>query len=292
VVTSFEDSVDDVAHALERHFVVDLAHSADKRRYTDHRHFGYRSLHYVCSAPASSSLPSAFRFEVQLRTVLQHAWAEVEHDLGYKASAAVPDVIRRRFSRVASLLELADQEFSSIRSDLARYQAEVHAEVSRADRAIELDVVSLPALLQAPALQALDTAVAARVQRPVGTAVFFPEYLVRLLRHAGLATADDVARAVTQHHDGAVAIVEPYLRFAAEAWQLDLGDDVRRGYGLFFVAHAALLDGTDLHLNRVARLARVYADLDRLDDARAHRFASDLAQALWPVLEPVSEPQG
>lgn len=43
---------------------------------------------------------TARRLEHELATHLQHAWAQVEHDLGYKAGAAVPDAIRRRFSRV------------------------------------------------------------------------------------------------------------------------------------------------------------------------------------------------
>ena len=53
--------------------------------------------------------------------MLHHAWAEVEHDLGYQAQESVPEDVRRRFSRVAGLLEIADQEFVSIRRDLERY---------------------------------------------------------------------------------------------------------------------------------------------------------------------------
>ena len=58
--------------------------------------------------------------QVQIRTVLQHAWAEFEHDIRYKGS--IPDEHRadfdRRFTLAAGLLELADQEFSTIRQRL------------------------------------------------------------------------------------------------------------------------------------------------------------------------------
>lgn len=83
-----------------------------------------------------------FRLEIQIRTALQHAWAEVEHDLGYKAQDAVPELIRRRFNRIASLLEIADQEFVSIRRELLHYQAAVRAELVQG-QSLPLDAVSL-----------------------------------------------------------------------------------------------------------------------------------------------------
>lgn len=58
--------------------------------------------------------------QVQIRTVLQHAWAEFEHDIRYKGQ--VPDEhapdFDRRFTLAAGLLELADREFSTIRDRL------------------------------------------------------------------------------------------------------------------------------------------------------------------------------
>ena len=57
---------------------------------------------------------------IQVRTVLQHAWAEFEHDIRYKGTIPdehVPD-FDRRFTLAAGLLELADREFSTIRDRL------------------------------------------------------------------------------------------------------------------------------------------------------------------------------
>jgi hypothetical protein len=57
---------------------------------------------------------------VQIRTILQHAWAEFEHDVRYKGTIPeehVPD-LDRRFTLAAGLLELADREFSAIRDRL------------------------------------------------------------------------------------------------------------------------------------------------------------------------------
>ena len=70
------------------------------------------------------------RAQVQVRTVLQHAWAEFEHDIRYKGTIPdehVPD-LDRRFTLAAGLLELADREFSTIRDRLAGRRAASAAE--------------------------------------------------------------------------------------------------------------------------------------------------------------------
>ncbi|WP_019285363.1 MULTISPECIES: GTP pyrophosphokinase [Arsenicicoccus] len=86
--------------------------------------FGYSSRHLLVQldpARESAGGPMAGRkASVQVRTVLQHAWAEFEHDIRYKGSVPEehgPD-LDRRFTLAAGLLELADQEFSTIRERL------------------------------------------------------------------------------------------------------------------------------------------------------------------------------
>ncbi|MBX3216014.1 MAG: hypothetical protein KF850_28500 [Labilithrix sp.] len=93
--------------------------------------FGYRSVHYVCEiGPTRVALPEfavyqGVLFEVQVRTILQHAWAEIEHDRSYKADQ-LPDALRRRLALVAGLLESADRELDSIARD-----ADAHIEAVR-----------------------------------------------------------------------------------------------------------------------------------------------------------------
>jgi ppGpp synthetase/RelA/SpoT-type nucleotidyltranferase len=90
--------------------------------------FGYHSIHYLVKLGGNRQhLPEYERFsgliaEIQVRTVLQHAWAEIEHDIQYKAPTALPLEIRRRFMTLAGLLEMADREFESIQEDGKRLQ--------------------------------------------------------------------------------------------------------------------------------------------------------------------------
>jgi hypothetical protein len=63
--------------------------------------------------------------EIQIRSILQHAWAEIEHDLGYKSKYSIPFNLRRRFSRLSGLLELADEEFNNLRAELRKYKEKI-----------------------------------------------------------------------------------------------------------------------------------------------------------------------
>jgi ppGpp synthetase/RelA/SpoT-type nucleotidyltranferase len=84
--------------------------------------FGYASRHILLTAaPDETELRDAtlgMPASVQVRTVLQHAWAEFEHDIRYKGTVPAehaPD-LDRRFTLAAGLLELADREFADIRA--------------------------------------------------------------------------------------------------------------------------------------------------------------------------------
>ncbi|GAA2120529.1 DUF429 domain-containing protein [Nocardioides bigeumensis] len=88
--------------------------------------FGYASRHLLIALDPEQAADPAYAglrdrvASVQVRTVLQHAWAEFEHDIRYKGS--IPDEhardLDRRFTLAAGLLELADQEFTTIRERL------------------------------------------------------------------------------------------------------------------------------------------------------------------------------
>ena len=114
IITYLRDDVTAVAELL-----------ADELRLLDDRdmgqetasegRWGYASRHLLVAVDGENQPAS-----IQVRTVLQHAWAEFEHDIRYKGS--IPDEfapdLDRRFTLAAGLLELADREFSGIRDRL------------------------------------------------------------------------------------------------------------------------------------------------------------------------------
>ena len=283
VITYFEDSVDRVGQLVEARLPVVFEHSVDKRTRRDHGAFGYRSLHYVCRLGDDAGGVSPLACcEVQVRTVLEHAWAEIEHDLGYKAHDALPSAGQRRLSRLAGLLELADQEFVAIRRELESYATSLPQRIEAAAEAVPLDRLSFDVLLDCAEVRELDLAIAQALERPLGDEAFFPDYLLKMLASSGVSTVADARRGIENHADAIVSMVKPYFAFAWRTWSLSPGqmDQIFRGYSLFFLAHAEVLRRPSLGIDKVERLANLYRQLDYPDDERAaQRVASQLVDA-------------
>jgi len=154
IITYFEDDVDKVAKILGAEFNVDIENSIDKRALLDPDRFGYLSLHHVVSLlPKRCQLTEYKRFpalkaEIQTRSILQHAWAEIEHDLGYKTKKGIPRDIRRSFSRLAGMLEIADKEFLQIRDDLIKYEETVPNEIEKNPEWVFIDKLSLISFIE------------------------------------------------------------------------------------------------------------------------------------------------
>jgi ppGpp synthetase/RelA/SpoT-type nucleotidyltranferase len=96
--------------------------------------FGYASRHLLVRVrdDHDDETLAGLRASVQVRTVLQHAWAEFEHDIRYKGNVpeeAAAD-LDRRFTLAAGLIELADREFATIRE---RIQAAAPGSPSEAE---------------------------------------------------------------------------------------------------------------------------------------------------------------
>ena len=149
ITTYFADDVDVVAALLDRNFEVDAGNSVDKRLIHDPDRFGYLSIHYVvslderrCELPEYSQFKN-MKLEIQIRSILQHAWAEMEHDMGYKSVLAVPRDLRRQFARLAGILELADEQFAKIRDDLDAYRVDVESKIVDNPQTVSLNRDSL-----------------------------------------------------------------------------------------------------------------------------------------------------
>lgn len=80
---------------------------------------------------------------IQIRSILQHAWAEIEHDLGYKGKYAIPDQYKRNFNRLAALLETADLEFDRLKRELSEYEVEVGELIKHTPQDVKIDQASL-----------------------------------------------------------------------------------------------------------------------------------------------------
>lgn len=120
VVCLYEDDIEKVRKCFEEHFeVVDITDKISQIENTEGS-FGYKGLHLDLKLNSTRKpLPeygiySNFRFEVQIRTIIQDSWSVLDHKIQYKKS--IPNGLRRRINTLAALFELADREFREIRN--------------------------------------------------------------------------------------------------------------------------------------------------------------------------------
>ncbi|MCC3300593.1 GTP pyrophosphokinase [Arthrobacter sp. zg-Y895] len=115
--------------------------------------FGYSGQHLILRVPAGNP-PSGCesfggqRFEVQFRTILQHAWAEFEHEIRYKGSGPVPPEVNRAFTLASGLIELADREFDAINHVVALQRVRGEARSAGASSGDELTAAALREVLE------------------------------------------------------------------------------------------------------------------------------------------------
>ena len=211
VITFYIDDVDKVASIVERLFEIDWENSIDKRKAHEIDSFGYLSLHYICRIPESSySDPehpelNRIRFEVQMRTVLQHAWSNMNHDTGYKSGVEIPAIYRRNMSRLAGMLELIDDEFSRIRRELTDYRRNVQKLVASGNlEEVLLDGDSFRSYLQIGPFDRLSKRIASINQaeiQPVDLSAF-----LGLFKAMGFKTLGDIAALIKDYSEAAYQI--------------------------------------------------------------------------------------
>jgi len=150
VITHTPAEVKAVCGFIEKHFQIDPDNSLDVATRLKTNEFGYLSVHYIVRFrpgvfPTDETPVKAPRAvvgldaEIQVRTLLEHAWADINHDLSYKSALRVPARWQREFARLAAILEDTDQAFGRIAEGLSAYAANYGAYMSEKQMRDEID---------------------------------------------------------------------------------------------------------------------------------------------------------
>lgn len=153
VITFFLSSLKLVDQLIKNEFEI-IERNDRGGESTDEARLGYQSIHYLVKLRENRlALPEYARFrglvaELQVRTILQHAWAEIEHEIQYKTVEVLPKEIGRRFTALAGMLEMGDREFQALADAHQELQEDARQRIAAGDLDnVELTSDSLKALL-------------------------------------------------------------------------------------------------------------------------------------------------
>lgn len=242
IITYFSTDVDRIASIIQEEFEVDKSNSVDKRIKLDPDRFGYLSIHYVVKLNTNRLLlPEFLRFkklkiEIQIRSILQHAWAEIEHDLGYKSKHSIPRVVRRDFSRLAGLLEIADEEFVKIRAHLEEYNENIKGEIKATPSNVLIDKVTIVELLNdndniASLIDYEICKIGKAVRMHPDESVFDND--VERIKYLGFNTINEILNSLNQNKKTIIRLAHRFFKEKEDNY-------LRAGLSLFYLAYATL----------------------------------------------------
>ena len=181
-------------------FPLPEGHSLDEYHPQEVESWG-QSIPYLLRDPEHPEI-NRFRFELQMRSALQHVWAAMNHDIGYKSSVEVPPEHLRSLTRLAGILELADEEFSRIRKELSDYRRKAEQLVKDGSfDEVSLDGDTWRSYLALDPFASLNNKIAAINQAEVQPLSGMP-YLEPLLK-LGMKTLGDVENMRKRYADKA-----------------------------------------------------------------------------------------
>lgn len=218
IITYLESDVDKIAKIIDDEFNLDEENSIDKRKLKADQ-FGYRSLHYVVSCKIERTNLVEYqrfvglKFEIQIKSILQHAWAEIEHDLGYKGITSIPDAYKRSFNRVAALLESADLEFDRLKKELKKYETDVDILIEIEPENVPIDQASLLSLVKSD-----DVLNKAKVKILSNVGCYFTDSIdysnqIKLFKtYFNIHSISELKRALSYHEKTFIAFVNEFTK--------------------------------------------------------------------------------
>jgi len=132
IICYYHSDLDRISSLINREF--NVLESVDKEDLLGTDEFGYRSIHFIVtvknewlSAPNYRGL-DGLKAEIQARTVLMHAWADIQHKLAYKKKEYVPKKLERKLSRLSAIFEEADEQLDSLQKEREEYREDLLSE--------------------------------------------------------------------------------------------------------------------------------------------------------------------
>ncbi len=152
VICLYRDDLEKIREIIAKNFKII---KASVSRVRSEKHFGYMSDHYVVNLHKKYRGPrydeiKRLKCEIQVRTILMHAWASVSHHLDYKKNIDIPKSLRKDFAALSGLFYVADSHFESLRKGIEKVRSKLieSADQDKFDLAQEINLDSLRIYLE------------------------------------------------------------------------------------------------------------------------------------------------
>lgn len=232
IIAYYEDEVEKIENIIRSEFSVDeknsLIHSNSGAE------FGYRSSHFIININQKRAQLkewnyfSNFTAEIQVRTVLQHAWAAISHKLQYKQEADVPQILKRKLFRLSALFELADDEFISLRDASTELKNTVEKQIGDGNLNLPLDITSIAGILSTSQYSQAILDCAKSVGFTLGN-IYSDDHedgtygdLLLIAHQAGYKTVSEFSNFLEESIEWCEAYLKTQLVASGGAWTVDL----------------------------------------------------------------------
>jgi ppGpp synthetase/RelA/SpoT-type nucleotidyltranferase len=241
IITFYSDKLDQIADIIGREFA--QRGPLEDKRIGKPDTFGYSAIHMDCAYTPEQLARTEYRrfantrFEIQITTIIGHAWAEMHHPW-YDESDSPNDEVRR-FHRLAAVLELAEQEFLEIRKKKDDRERIASVRVAAEAPKIPITADSLTAFIeQKDVVATVDGELATILGRTVGNVGTQSQiaHLARIVTSAGIETTQELEEMLTK----AAPAVAEYVRLCLPIWrkaQGQLSDVFTHGFSIFHLGN-------------------------------------------------------
>ena len=298
IITFFSDEVDIISALAEKLFDIDWENSVDKRKMLEIDRFGYMSLHYICRLPKSiyddPTTPqlNTLRFELQMRTALQHVWANMQHDTGYKSDVEIPIHYQRSLNRLAGILELADEQFSRIRKEINDYRRNVQSLVASGNfDEVPLNGDTFRSYSELQPFKRLVDKIATINQAEIYDDSIMPYY--KVLLQMGMKTIGDIERMRIENSDSAyqLALIQlagtglDIIAYSVALQNICIVHILKQGFGEAGLVRMfdSLYGESDYNIQRAARIYQQAQKTNFFVKSNADKLACMLRREKGPM---------
>ena len=154
IIYFYLSDLEQISQIIEKEF--EILEVVDKKAELGESAFGYRDKHYIVKIKKSWEAVPGYRkliglkAEIQLRTILMHAWDDIEHKLAYKTEEDIPTEFRRNLFRISASLEDTDEQFDRLRIERTNYIDNIKDKATKDnafDQSLDLNLDNLQAFL-------------------------------------------------------------------------------------------------------------------------------------------------